>query len=85
MADEAFAHTCLFSTVIISAAVLAEIPIDRRAEACSAAFEFAVTSGNVAIVEVLVAGSTDINLGFTNEEDEMDKRTALYWLTTYGL
>lgn len=85
MAEEAFAHTCLFSTGTISAAVLAQIPVDRRADACSAAFELAITSGNVAIVEMLTAGGADINMVFTNEEDEMDERTALHWLGTYGL
>ncbi|KAH0603112.1 uncharacterized protein H6S33_008116 [Morchella sextelata] len=82
---DAFAYACIFGTATISAAVLAYIPNELRAEACSSALEMAVTSGKADILQVLVDGGADIDMVFTEGDDYMDKRTALHWLAMYGL
>jgi hypothetical protein len=79
---EAFQLACesAYAPSNLIQSLIQEIPIGLRTQACTDAFESAITRGKVELLSVLITGGANVNKHFNNEMWESDERTCLHWL-----
>jgi hypothetical protein len=84
---EAFQLACesAYAPSNLIQSLIQEIPIGLRTQACTDAFESAITRGKVELLRVLITGGANVNKHFNNEMWESDERICLHWLGMWGL